>query len=178
MRMPVVVVLALVAKSSTADAERVPVISVGGGLVGAEDSEHVVVPGGGPFVSIAMERSQPEMPAKPGATFSGAIAPEILAGWTFDKNHQEGLFALGVRFDLRLAQNEPYTVRLGMQLVARGLVTTTRDPGFEAGLGEYVYVADHVRIFGDQGLAVIRRDDTADRNRLSIIVLAGVGFDL
>lgn len=132
----------LVANEARADRATIVNLGGGGGLLGDVDS---VEPDGMWNVrgSLTWEHPQPQIPADEGEwDADGSLVPELVVGSLFEKDRAEGYVGVGVRADLRMAQNAmglfKVTMRGGVYVSARALVVgESQDVTYEFGLGEY-----------------------------------------
>jgi hypothetical protein len=136
--------LAVLFAGSESHADRRTIVNLGGGggLLGDVDS---ISPDGMFNVrgSLTWEHPQVAIPAEEGTwDADGSLVPELIAGSLFETDRAEGYVGVGVRADLRMAQNSmgllKVTMRGGVYVTARALVVGEKhDATYEFGLGEY-----------------------------------------
>lgn len=142
--MRLVVAALVVLVPALAHADRNTIVNIGGnvGLMGNVDA---ITPDGigGPRLTLAWENPQMPIPAEKGTFDLGvALVPELFAGTLFESDRAEVYLGVGVRGELRLAQNSmgllEVTARGAAYLSARALVIgETRDATYAFGFGQY-----------------------------------------
>ena len=142
MRLALAIVVVLI--PGLAHADRTTVVNIGGGMgvagnVDASEPDGV----GGPRATLAWENEPLAIPPEPGTyDLGGALVPELVVGSLFEKDRMEAYVGVGVRAELKIAQNAmgllKWTTRGAGYLSARGLVVgETRDVMYEFGIGQY-----------------------------------------
>lgn len=137
-------VLAVVLAPAVAHADRKTIVNIGGnvGLMGSTDT---ITPGaiGGPRLTLAWEDPQLAIPDEKGTFDLGvALVPELFAGSLFESDRAEAYLGVGVRGELKIAQNSmgllEVTARGAAYISARALVVgDTRDATYAFGFGQY-----------------------------------------
>jgi hypothetical protein len=165
----------IVLASSTAWADRSPVISIGGLMdirfLGHDwheaNKQDTPLIAGGPRLTLTFE--DPLMPKTPKGTAraQARLVPELFAGAFLGATLGEAYAGAGVRGELALAAPK---ARLGMYIAARGLaIGLHRDGAAEFAIGEYIQITDRFR-FGWEGAAVVRPQDRNGDRELDCLV--------
>lgn len=153
MRLALAIVVLFV--PALAHADRTTVVNIGAGIGAAGNVDSVEPDGvGGPRATLAWETAPLAIPAEEGTfDLGGQLVPELLVGTMFEEDRAEGFLGVGVRAELKMAQNAmgllKWTTRGGAYLSARGLVIgETRDVMYEFGVGQYFERVKNFTRFG------------------------------
>ena len=141
---PALIVLAGVFVANEARTDRSTIVNLSAG-VGVQGDVDAIEPDVAWNVraSLTWEHPLPQIPDEEGDwSADGSLVPELVAGSLFEPDRAEGYVGVGVRADLRMAQNAmglfKITMRGGVYLAARALVVgESQDVTYDFTLGEY-----------------------------------------
>ena len=161
MRLALAIVVLLV--PGLAHADRTTIVNIGGNL-GVHGDVDATTPDalGGPRLTLAWENEPLAIPAEPGTHDLGVgLVPELVVGGFFEEDRMEGYLGVGVRAELRMAQNAmgllKWTTRGAGYLSGRALVVgESRDVTYEFGLGQYFARVSNFTRFGYE-ISVLHR---------------------
>jgi len=181
---PALVLVAGLLVANEARADRSTIVNLGGGL-GVQGDVEAVEPDvvWSVRASLTWEHPQPQIPADEGDwNADGSLVPELVAGSLFEPDRAEGYVGVGVRADLRMAQNAmglfKITMRGGVYLAARALVVgESQDVTYEFALGEYFARRHNETRFGWE-LGVLDRPHYSDTDaqHMGFLVSLYVGW--
>jgi hypothetical protein len=153
MRLALAIVVVLI--PGLAHADRTTIVNIGAGVGVAGNVDAIEPDGvGGPRATLAWETEPLAIPAEAGTfDLGGQLVPELVAGSLFEEDRMEAYVGVGVRAELKMAQNAmgllKWTTRGGAYLAGRGLVIgETRDVMYEFGVGQYFERVKNMTRFG------------------------------
>ncbi len=182
--------VAVLASSSVALADRTTTVTLGGMFGGAEDLDGVdnyyeqptMHPTGGPRLILGFENAPIEMPASPGYSFAGAFVPELTAGALLSETRGDLFLGLGGRAELQIGQNKQgllrVSARAAIYAAARLMVIgKEQDTAGDFALGTYFYVKGRTRIGGELNVMVREAPmEFPTEEQMAVFASAYVGF--
>lgn len=182
--------IALVASSSTAFADRTTTVTLGGMFGGAEDLDGVdnyyaqptMHPTGGPRITLGFENPPIAMPPTPGYSFAGALVPELTAGALMSEARGDLFLGLGGRGEIQIGQNKQgllrVSARAAVYLAARVVIIgKEQDTAGDFAAGTYFYVKGRTRIGGEINVMVREAPmEFPTEEQMAVFASAYVGF--
>lgn len=180
------------ALTSTAFAERVTTVNLGGMFGGVEDLDNVdnyyaqptMHPAGGPRVTLGFENAPLAMPPTRGWDAAVAFVPELTTGAVLGAERGDLFLGVGGRVELQLAQREmgllKVSARFAIYAAARALVIgKDQDTAGELVFGEYFYLGGgRTRIGGEVSVFARESPMNYSESQMAVFASAYVGWAL
>ena len=164
-----VVLAVLVVPAARAD--RTTTVNLGGMVGGLEERRDALTrmePAGGLRLTLSFEHPPPLLPPTKDTNVDVTLVPELTAGVVMNAERGEALIGVGARGELRLAQRDGglfhVNARAAFYVAGRALVVGDhKDPAYEIGIGEYLYLGKgRLRLGGEANLMFRHNPDFAD----------------
>jgi hypothetical protein len=178
--------VALSLVSTTARAERTPVVWLAGAMVGtsyADTTNQDARMNAGARLAVTFEDAPLALP--PAGTFDhdARLVPELFAGFYANDERARSQLGAGVRAEMQFARNQAngafFHMRAAIYVAARAKITgPNHDSGAEFTIGEYL-IGDRGHRFGwEGGLGILKRPELTGGQspELEALVDVFVGF--